>query len=304
MTDARLDVVAAFLEQLIGLRLEPARRARLARVARVTLGEDLDIGRLRSEPGLADALVDAMTVGETRFLRDAATFAAIAALIRADRRPLVVWCAGCAGGQEAYSVAALCVLAGHPDWHVLASDVAPGAVARARAGRYGDREIADLPEAHRAALLRPDEGGGWRVRPDVAARMSVVRHNLVTQRPPLEPGSARLVLCRNVLIYFSGGALAAAEDALDAGCPEEAAARLREAAYLEPRHPLPPLLLGLARESLGDPEGALRAWATAWWALERHGGDSRDSIGARFSAGEARALLESKLRGERAAGRP
>ena len=66
----------------------------------------------------------------------------------------VVWSAGCANGQEAWSLAMALEEAGAGDWRVLATDVSSAALTRAEAGRYSEREVAGLSAARRARFLR------------------------------------------------------------------------------------------------------------------------------------------------------
>jgi chemotaxis methyl-accepting protein methylase len=114
--------------------------------------------------------------------------------------PVVVWSAGCANGQEAYSLAMELAASGLPDWQVVATDISAGAVARARAGRYSPAELTGLPAAHHR-WLRPS-GDLWEVDPVLRRRVRVERANL-TDRFPVDPGRCQVVFCRNVLIYLS-----------------------------------------------------------------------------------------------------
>jgi CheR methyltransferase, SAM binding domain len=113
---------------------------------------------------------------------------------------VVVWSAGCANGQEAYSLAMELAASGLPDWRVVATDISATAVARARAGRYSSTELAGLPATHRH-WLRPS-GNLWEVDPALRHRVRVERANL-TARFPVGPGRCQVVFCRNVLIYLS-----------------------------------------------------------------------------------------------------
>jgi chemotaxis methyl-accepting protein methylase len=146
-------------------------------------------------------VLDRVTVQETGFFRHPDQFAALAReVLPALDGPVVVWSAGCANGQEAYSLAMELAASGLPDWRVVATDISAAAVARARAGRYSSTELAGLPATHRH-WLRPS-GNLWEVDPALRHRVRVERANL-TDRFPVGPGRCQVVFCRNVLIYLS-----------------------------------------------------------------------------------------------------
>ena len=156
---------------------------------------------LAGDPGAFQQLLDRVTVQETGFFRHPDQFAALAReVLPALDGPVVVWSAGCANGQEAYSLAMELAASGLPDWRVVATDISATAVARARAGRYSSTELAGLPPAHRH-WLRPS-GNLWEVDRALRHRVRVEQANL-TARFPVGPGRCQVVFCRNVLIYLS-----------------------------------------------------------------------------------------------------
>ena len=108
------------------------------------------VAGLAGDPGAFQQLLDRVTVQETGFFRHPDQFAALAReVLPALDGPVVVWSAGCANGQEAYSLAMELAASGLPDWRVVATDISATAVARARAGRYSSTELAGLPPTHR-----------------------------------------------------------------------------------------------------------------------------------------------------------
>ncbi|HET8540687.1 MAG TPA: protein-glutamate O-methyltransferase CheR [Anaeromyxobacter sp.] len=163
---------------------------------------DAVLARLRSgDPAAVCALVDGSVVGETYFSRHPEQLSALRDALRRESpgRPLRVWCAGCASGEEAYTVAALLLDDGRSGSSVLGTDVSGKALRAARKGRYGAWSLRALPPALRARWLRPD-GGHWTVVPEIHGLVAFERHNLVTEPPPRP--AFDVVLCRNVLIYF------------------------------------------------------------------------------------------------------
>jgi chemotaxis protein methyltransferase CheR len=165
---------------------------------------------LAGDPGAFQEVLDAVTVQETGFFRHPDQFAALAGeVLPGLQGPVVVWSAGCANGQEAYSLAMELAASGVPDWRVVATDISATAVARARAGRYSSAELEGLPSTHRH-WLRP-AGALWEVDPALRQRVQFERADLTAQFPT-GPGRCQVVFCRNVLIYLSR---TAAESFLD-----------------------------------------------------------------------------------------
>ena len=115
----------------LGLRPRPGARASLERaLARLKAEEDLAPEeverRIDSDPGLVRRLATALTVEETFFLRHREQFEALVGFVRrrladAGARPIVLWSAGCASGEEPYSMAI-----------AIHRALGPGALARVR----------------------------------------------------------------------------------------------------------------------------------------------------------------------------
>lgn len=150
------------------------------------------------------ALIDAITVTHTWFMRDAEQLAVLTHVLRARDRarpPLSVWVPACATGEDAYSVALLATRLGRTV-NVVGTDLNVSALALARRGQYGAWSVRELPRSELRAFAR--SGDGFRVPDALRAMVSFERHNLLD--PPVPPPAARgwdVVLCRNVLIYFA-----------------------------------------------------------------------------------------------------
>lgn len=155
-------------------------------------------------------LLSRITVKESYFFRAHAQFDALAASLldeiahRRRDRQLRIWCAGCARGEEAATLAI--VLADHPvvgswPWSVLATDVDEAALADARQGVYGRRAVERVPPA---TLERHFERRGqqFELVPELRERIEYRRLNLVEE--PLDLGDELfdVIFLRNVLIYF------------------------------------------------------------------------------------------------------
>jgi chemotaxis methyl-accepting protein methylase len=202
----------ALLRDAIGLRLDETARRRLVSALRGAArdrGEPMDVyaARLAADRDERQRVIDAVTVPETAFFRDPKHFGILTRHVLPRLGPEgVVWCAGCAHGPEAWSLAMALEEGGFGGWTVLATDVAHGALERTAAGRYADGELKGLSAARRARFLRPARGGGWEVATRLRARVRTRAHNIAAEPPPLEAGECPVIFCRNVLIYLDRGA--------------------------------------------------------------------------------------------------
>ncbi|HEX2104007.1 MAG TPA: CheR family methyltransferase [Solirubrobacteraceae bacterium] len=161
------------------------------------------------------AVLRALTpVTISRFGRDRAVFGALAedvlpalgaAARAAGRDRIRAWSAGCASGEEAYTLALLWEeSAPGLELDVLATDIHPPVLARARAARYEASSARELPAPLRARGFDAGPDGALVVRPEARRRVTVARHDL---RDPPPDGPFDLVLCRNVAFtYFAPAA--------------------------------------------------------------------------------------------------
>jgi chemotaxis protein methyltransferase CheR len=200
-----LSEVARVLAEAAGISLggglDRALERGLAEAA-AALGEDPAALARRVAAGDREAiaaLVEHAAVGETSFWRHPAQLAALGRLAAAAAGPLTVWSAGCATGEEPYSVAIALLEAGRAGRgdRVVATDLSDRALAAARVGLYGPRALRNLPPAIAARWF----DGGERVAEVPRRLVSFAHHNLVSDPPP-PGGPFDVVFCRNVLIYF------------------------------------------------------------------------------------------------------
>lgn len=220
--------VAADIAELVhretGIVLPAAREAAIiAAVRRAAPGLDpAAFVQAASGPqgdrGLVRRLTDEVTVQETGFVRDRAQLDEIAwhgllqAASAAGSRTIRVWSAGCATGEEAYTLALLAAEAfapGPPPVDVLGTDVSGAAVAAATAGRYRERAVRGLEPALRQRYLDRQADGSYLVGHRLRGLVRFRRHNLVADPvPPSGESHFDLVVCRNVLIYFDARTIA------------------------------------------------------------------------------------------------
>src|SRR3989338_4867502 len=159
--------------------------------------------------------LERLTIGETSFFRHAAQFEALRHSLLPDLlqrrregpRALTIWSAGCATGEEPYSLAiTLLETVPSPEtWQlqVLATDLNRESLRRAHEGVYGPRAVRDVPPAWLAAYFT-ERHGQYRVGEHVRRLVCFTEHNLVKGAYPLPALPLMdLIVCRNVTIYFS-----------------------------------------------------------------------------------------------------
>ena len=170
------------------------------------------LARLSADPAELDRLKSALTINVTQFFRDGSTFDSLQRLVvpglleqaRPGRtRTVRVWSAGCATGQEAYSIT-MCLLAAGLTvdaglaLSVLGTDIDPDALERARGATYTAAEVADIPPELRSRFTEP-AGDGYRLTADVTSACRFTRASLFDPAPVR---GCDIVLCRNVFIYL------------------------------------------------------------------------------------------------------
>lgn len=163
------------------------------------------------------ALEDAITVGETYFFRYPDHFAALREqvlprLIEARRevRNLRIWSIGCSNGAEPYSIAIIIrelLGADVGNWRVsiTGGDISEKALSAARSARYNAWALRTMGPDDRARYFDRD-ASHWVLKRDFRSMVRFERQNilaLLSATPPLEWTAFDLILCRNVLIYFS-----------------------------------------------------------------------------------------------------
>lgn len=206
VTDGVVDRVADLLRTEVGLRAEPTLRARMRRCIRDEItdhGEDAEsyLRALKAGAALRQSLLNRITVQETGFFRHPEHFALLEReILPAMSRPLSIWSAGCANGQEAYSLA-MVLEEQRIVGSVIATDISTSALARTDAARYTTREVSGLTTARLERHLT-SAGDGWGISPALRRRVTTMHHNLIAPVPS-RVRSCQIVFCRNVLIYFS-----------------------------------------------------------------------------------------------------
>jgi chemotaxis protein methyltransferase CheR len=216
-----------FLSDRLGLQFEDGKLGDLAEYLRRRIAStglrsfDAYLARLADAdtfPAELRAIGDQLTVGETYFFRNPNHFRAVReqVLARAPgrERPLRILSAGCASGEEAYTLAILVreVLgaAEAARVRILGIDINPTMLDRARRGRYTPWSLRATPLEAQERWFRA-ANGHFELDEAVRSAVTFEERNLMQEDPAFwGPGAFDLIFCRNVLIYFSPEAVRAA----------------------------------------------------------------------------------------------
>lgn len=223
----RWDQLSELIASRTGLHFPPERRADLRRALGEAAGDfgcasgDACADRLLSSPWSPEelrTLARHLTIGETYFFRERPSFNALATQVlpplihhrrNGDRR-LRLWSAACSTGEEAYSLAMLVqqVLPDWKDWDVsiLGTDINAHSLRKAEAGVYGEWSFRDCPRDLRERFFSPVGDRRHRVRAELRAMVTFAELNLAQDAFPKLGSDAPamdLILCRNLLIYFT-----------------------------------------------------------------------------------------------------
>lgn len=213
-----LDTVLSFLRARTGHDFASYKRSTIERRVERRMQEQkvtelrAYVDLLERDPSEVERLFDDLLIGVTSFFRDPASFealrdVALPALLegRANDRPLRAWVAGCATGEEAYSLAiAICEScerkkAPTPAIQIYATDLDKEAISRARQGFYPLSIAADVsPE--RLTRYFVHEDSGYRIKKEIRDTVVFATQNMISD-PPFT--RLDILSCRNVLIYLN-----------------------------------------------------------------------------------------------------
>lgn len=215
------DRLAALIAERTGLTFPASRRSDFEQALRAVLGERAPDARLRDllegDTVARDELIANLTIGESYFFRDPGQFQ----LLREDvlpgiaalrgNAPIRMWSAGCAAGEEAYSLAILGEQLGLKHrTRVLGTDISRVRLAAARAGNYSKWALRSLDEETIARYFT-QSGKRYVLRSEFRDSVDFRYLNLAEDvYPSMAAGiwGFDLILCRNVLIYFDAATIA------------------------------------------------------------------------------------------------
>ena len=218
MKPADFEYIANLVRERSGLVLSNDKtylvESRLAPTARkdgfASIEDLISAIRLRRDPKLIEAVVDAMTTNETFFFRDKTPFdifeqSILPDLVARKRGGTIkIWCAAASTGQEPYSLAmigeALAPKLGGCKLEILGTDISERCLEKAKAGIYTQFEVQrGLPVQMLLKHFKKD-GDAWKIEERLKTSIRYRTVNLLDDFKAL--GRFDVIFCRNVLIYF------------------------------------------------------------------------------------------------------
>ena len=183
-------------------------KTRMIRVGKKTVSEYIQYTKQNAEE--QENLKQAFSINVTHFFRNADTFEEIKKkvfpiLIKQNGR-IRIWSAGCADGAEPYSLAMIAHSLGLTPTQIkiTASDYNPESLELAKKGLYPKQYDRELPAQFKKYLLLNEKENIYEIEPQLKNYIEFKVHNLITDNlTVIGANSYNLVLCRNVLIYFT-----------------------------------------------------------------------------------------------------
>jgi chemotaxis protein methyltransferase CheR len=215
----------AFISARSGMALSGTQRRRLDErlaVLQGVLTEQQYLMHLQSPAGAADlaSLISVIAVHKTDLFRDEVQLASFRTHVleplvaRSPGRPLRVWSAGCATGEEVATLLILLDEAGaDSNSTVLGTDISEQVLFRARTLTFHPEQVRRLPAPVRERYFVPD-GARSLLAPELRARSLFQLHNLMEAPYPAHGEGFDIIFCRNVLIYFTAEAFDRVVEAL------------------------------------------------------------------------------------------
>lgn len=216
LADDELEALGALLLERrqfdLGQYKDRCIRRRIAKRLRSCEVTDLPsyLRRLEFDRDEMDTLLATISIHVSQFFRNPDTFRILEQKILPDlcqraraagRTELTLWSAGCATGEEPYSLALLVddLAAEDLDIRILATDISAPVLEVAQTGRFDKSRLQEIPPAVLEKYFRCDHGH-YQILEQVRDKVEFLRHNIMTAN---SYPNAELILCRNVMIYFT-----------------------------------------------------------------------------------------------------
>lgn len=153
---------------------------------------------------LLNEFLDRMTINVSEFYRNAKRWEVLEKkilppLLQKNKR-LTIWSAACSTGEEPYTLAMIMSkFMPLSQVKILATDIDQNIIERAKIGMYPERSLNEVPDEMRRKFFTQD-GSFYKVAEDIKKTVTFKRHNLLADS---FGGPFDLIVCRNVLIYFT-----------------------------------------------------------------------------------------------------
>lgn len=168
-------------------------------------GYDKYVQGLRTDKTLFEEFVNYITINVSEFYRNPEQWKlmdemVIPELIKRFGKNLKVWSAACSTGDEPYSL--VMALSRHlplANIKIFATDLDKQVIAKAKVGLYSEKSVVAVPADLKKKYFT-QVGGSYKISDEIKARVEFKEHNLLKDPYPTE---CHLIVCRNVLIYFT-----------------------------------------------------------------------------------------------------
>jgi chemotaxis protein methyltransferase CheR len=161
-----------------------------------------------------EKLIDIIIPKETYFFREerqlsAFVFEALPEVMEYNQkmktRHIRIWCAGCSTGEEAYTLAILLNEYGEIgkwDIKIIATDINPEAIKKAREGIYGESSFRNTKSIYKTLYFERVGNGVFRIKDDIKKMVTFAKKNILDTDFSFFHEKFDIIFCRNVLIYF------------------------------------------------------------------------------------------------------
>ncbi len=168
-------------------------------------GYDKYVQALKNDKALFEEFVNYITINVSEFYRNPEQWKIMdeqifPELIRKFGKNLKIWSAACSTGDEPYSL--VMALSRHVPLgqiRIIATDLDKQVIAKAKVGLYADRSVAAVPADLKKKYFT-QVGPSYKISDEIKARVEFREHNLLKDT---YPSDCHLIVCRNVLIYFT-----------------------------------------------------------------------------------------------------
>lgn len=168
-------------------------------------GYDKYVQALRADKALFEEFVNYITINVSEFYRNPDQWmmldeTIIPELVKRFGKNLKIWSAACSTGDEPYSL--VMALSRHiplSQIKIIATDLDKQVIAKAKVGLYGEKSIISVPEDLKKKYFT-QVGPSYKISDEIKARVEFKEHNLLKDTYPTD---CHLIVCRNVLIYFT-----------------------------------------------------------------------------------------------------
>ncbi len=161
--------------------------------------------RLETSPDWLESFLDRITINVSELYRNPEQYETLRTKVLPQLRgsgTMKIWSAGCSYGAEAYTLACMLTEEGVPRFEITGSDIDRRIVARAQRGWFSAADMRNVPPRIRDAWFSPADGG-FQARTSLGGRLRFRVEDLLKSSYTT---GLDLVLCRNVVIYFTDAA--------------------------------------------------------------------------------------------------